>query len=79
MAKLFYSGQAYLGCGNGCNGKMQAYLLDENDQPIDTDWVRLQQIYNDHNAVCSPETPYIDHEDCYYGNPDICYESPCKY
>lgn len=62
----------HVGCGNGCNSKFQKLLLDENEQPIDTDWESLRQVYDKHNSTCSIETPFIDDDNAFYGNPDEC-------
>lgn len=68
----FYGSFAYITCGNGCNSKLQKILFNESNQPIDMDWEGLQQIYNDHNASCSNESPYTNDKNAFYGNPDDC-------
>ena len=78
----FYANGSYISCGNGCNAKMQSSILDENNYPGETDWNELQRIYNDHNAVCTPQNPYTTHSEAFYGNPDDCFQYEgrfCKY
>ncbi|MGL5878248.1 MAG: hypothetical protein ACRC2V_10785 [Xenococcaceae cyanobacterium] len=68
----FYGNMAFVGCGNGCNSKLQKVALDENGQPVDMDWDGLQEIYSNHNANCSAENPFTGDSNAFYGNPDDC-------
>lgn len=68
----FYGNMVSVGCGNGCNSKLQKLLFDENGVPIDTDWQTLQEVYNQHNASCSVENLYTNDPNAFYGNPDEC-------
>lgn len=68
----FYGNMAWVGCGNGCQSKLQKLLFSEDGTPIDTDWQGLQKIYNEHNASCSVENPYTNDSNAFYGNPDDC-------
>jgi hypothetical protein len=78
----FYPYQTYLTCGNGCDTKLQALTYDEEGNPVDVDWVELQRIYDEHNANCTPESPYTTDQNGFYGNPEDCYQNEggyCEY
>lgn len=71
--KKFYPNQTYLTCGNGCNSKFQALTYDGEGNPVDVDWAELQAIYTNHNNNCTPENPYTDDANAFYGVPEECY------
>ena len=68
----FYGNMAYISCGNGCHSHLQALLFNENGEPQDADFEKLQQIYNEHRALCSEQNPYENDFNAYYGDPQDC-------
>lgn len=46
----------FLQCGY-CAGRLQALALDDDGQPVDTDWAGTVALMNDHRATCTKSKP----------------------